>query len=878
MAQRKFTIDGGFQVNDDSVLVGELNMTGNILPSVDSNGISGFDLGSPTKKWRDLYLSEGSLYIDGQKVLQSEAGTIVVSADPDQSLLTKTTGAGVLTFSSPNPIAIAATLQMGDGKKITDASGESVTFGDKVDMDNNQIINLGAPTADTHAATKKYVDDILDDTVNGAPAALDTLNELANALGDDANYAAGVTTALAAKATIAYVDQQVAQAVINANGSSSSTTDALDIRTTALESQQALNISGIATNSAAAVINAAGIATNAAAIVTAQAAAEATAAADATTKADAAQAAAEATAAADATTKADQAETDANAYTDSQDALLIGDATVTGTLTNTVADRIASAKSAAIATSNLYTDGRETAITTAYQTYADQAETDAIATAQADAINRANSAEAAAEATAATDATTKVATGVATAAIDASNKADQALLDAKSYTDTAVSNLIDAAPGALDTLNELAAALGDDADFATTINSAVSSAETSSNLYTDTRETAITTAYESYADTAEADAISTAAADATTKADQAESAAKAYTDGRETAITTAYESYADTAVSNLIDAAPGALDTLNELAAAIGDDANYAASVTTAIATAEQNAKDYADANDTDTIYTHPVHPGDDINLDTGALTGATVISDLDFNVTTDGLGHVTDANGTVSTRTLTLADLGYIGSPIADNYGGWDLYVNDANKGSITSNENVNFKAGTNVTLDYSTTSDNTITISSTDTNTWRPEYSLPGSVVHDTEKEALHGTDALSISGHTITLKKGDNSTESVTVPDNNTTYSAGTGLDLSGTTFSIDSTVATKSYVDALVHFHSSVVVTTAANATANETASIQFTFSDLSSAVHYVVYINRIMLRPDEYSVSGSTLTLVTGLIDEDDEIEVTGLKR
>ena len=55
-------------------------------------------------------------------------------------------------------------------------------------------------------------------------------------------------------------------------------------------------------------------------------------------------------------------------------------------------------------------------------------------------------------------------------------------------------------------------------------------------------------------------------------------------------------------------------------------------------------------------LYTHPTHPGDDISVDTTALTGATVISDLDFNVTTDVEGHVTDANGTVATRTLTLS------------------------------------------------------------------------------------------------------------------------------------------------------------------------------------------------------------------------------
>jgi hypothetical protein len=38
------------------------------------------------------------------------------------------------------------------------------------------------------------------------------------------------------------------------------------------------------------------------------------------------------------------------------------------------------------------------------------------------------------------------------------------------------------------------------------------------------------------------------------------------------------------AVNNLLDGAPGALDTLNELAAALGDNANYAATVTTALA------------------------------------------------------------------------------------------------------------------------------------------------------------------------------------------------------------------------------------------------------------------------------------------------------
>ena len=45
----------------------------------------------------------------------------------------------------------------------------------------------------------------------------------------------------------------------------------------------------------------------------------------------------------------------------------------------------------------------------------------------------------------------------------------------------------------------------------------------------------------------------------------------------------ATETYVGTAVSNLVDAAPAALNTLNELAAALGDDANYASTITTAL-------------------------------------------------------------------------------------------------------------------------------------------------------------------------------------------------------------------------------------------------------------------------------------------------------
>jgi hypothetical protein len=68
-----------------------------------------------------------------------------------------------------------------------------------VDFTDTKLTNLATPTAATDAATKGYVDTAVSDVINAAPAALDTLNELAAALGDDANFATTVTDSIALK-------------------------------------------------------------------------------------------------------------------------------------------------------------------------------------------------------------------------------------------------------------------------------------------------------------------------------------------------------------------------------------------------------------------------------------------------------------------------------------------------------------------------------------------------------------------------------------------------------------------------------------------------------------------------------------------------------
>lgn len=67
----------------------------------------------------------------------------------------------------------------------------------------------------------------------------------------------------------------------------------------------------------------------------------------------------------------------------------------------------------------------------------------------------------------------------------------------------------------------------------------------------------------------------------------------------------ATQSYVATAVSNLVNAAPSTLDTLNELAAALGNDANFATTVTTSIATkqAQLNGTGFVKVSGTTVSY-----------------------------------------------------------------------------------------------------------------------------------------------------------------------------------------------------------------------------------------------------------------------------------
>ena len=57
-----------------------------------------------------------------------------------------------------------------------------------VSVNSQKITNLATPTSNTDASTKAYVDTSISNLIDGAPSTLDTLNEIAAALADTANF------------------------------------------------------------------------------------------------------------------------------------------------------------------------------------------------------------------------------------------------------------------------------------------------------------------------------------------------------------------------------------------------------------------------------------------------------------------------------------------------------------------------------------------------------------------------------------------------------------------------------------------------------------------------------------------------------------------
>ena len=129
--------------------------------------------------------------------------------------------------------------------------------------------------------------------------------------------------------------------------------------------------------------------------------------------------------------------------------------------------------------------------------------------------------------------------------------------------------------------------------------------------------------------------------------------------------------FVSTAIANLADSAPATLDTLNELAAALGDDANFSTTVTNSIATK--------------------------LPLAGGTLTGGLKITDASQGLLVDSAGHASirlDRGSTSYDNNILFYTAGSLKWRLwqdgSDDY----LYLQD----SVNSNNMVVFKKGGNV------------------------------------------------------------------------------------------------------------------------------------------------------------------------------------
>lgn len=112
---------------------GVMTLAGDMLPDADNVR----SLGSPALMWKDVYIGPGSLYINGQKVLEDNSGTIRMLADPNQNIAIQTSGSGDIELAPTGTgvIQMKGTLTLLGGSKIRSSNGTALLFDDSISFE-----------------------------------------------------------------------------------------------------------------------------------------------------------------------------------------------------------------------------------------------------------------------------------------------------------------------------------------------------------------------------------------------------------------------------------------------------------------------------------------------------------------------------------------------------------------------------------------------------------------------------------------------------------------------------------------------------------------------------------------------------------------------
>lgn len=148
--------------------------------------------------------------IAGTAVTQTDTGTVTSTMIADGTIVNADINAAAaiaLSKLATDPLAranhtgtqLASTISNFDTQVRTSRLDQMAAPTASVSMNTNKLTSVVDPTLAQDAATKNYVDTQLASLVNGAPTALNQLNELAAAIGNDANYSTTITTALSTK-------------------------------------------------------------------------------------------------------------------------------------------------------------------------------------------------------------------------------------------------------------------------------------------------------------------------------------------------------------------------------------------------------------------------------------------------------------------------------------------------------------------------------------------------------------------------------------------------------------------------------------------------------------------------------------------------------